>query len=174
MPHRAHRNSLGPFGNTGLRPSIPLLLWAAVPGAPNDGRRLSIAIPREKWFHRPFSPFQARPTSAYPVHYKPALASSAIPMLLLLAPPCGWAGYDPRSPGRQRFHVLHSSREDLGPLCTPAVLRVRAGMTLSTRTRLLTFWFQPFSTHLAGCLLTMLASVQFVLTMSSNSNSTPD
>src|SRR6266581_426916 len=46
-------------------------------------------------------------------------------------------------------------------------------MTLSTRTRLLTFWFKPISSHLACCFLTMLASVQFVLTMSSNSNSTP-
>src|SRR6266705_6937140 len=46
-------------------------------------------------------------------------------------------------------------------------------MTLSTRTRLLTFWFKPSSSHLACCFLTMLASAQFVLTMSSNSNSTP-
>ena len=50
------------------------------------------------------------------------LASSAIPMLLLLALPYGWADYDRRSPGSQPFHVLHPSQEDLGPLRTPAVL----------------------------------------------------
>src|SRR6266704_5250530 len=37
-------------------------------------------------FHRLFSPFQTRPTWAYPTHYVPAFASSAIPRLLL--PPC--------------------------------------------------------------------------------------
>src|SRR6267154_6690194 len=37
-------------------------------------------------FHRLFSPFQTRPTWACPTHYVPALASSAIPRLLL--PPC--------------------------------------------------------------------------------------
>jgi hypothetical protein len=30
--------------------------------------------------------------------------------------------HDPRGPGSQRFHVLHSAPEDLGSLCTPAVL----------------------------------------------------
>ena len=35
--------------------------------------------------------------------------------------PCGWGDHDQRGPSQQRFHVLHSSREDLGPLCTPAV-----------------------------------------------------
>ena len=56
--------------------------------------------------------------------------------------PCGSGDHDPRGPGSQRFHVLHSTPEDLGPLCTPAVLRVRAGMTLSTRTRLHTLLVQ--------------------------------
>src|SRR5437867_8942721 len=35
--------------------------------------------------HKLFSPFQTRPTWAYPTHYMPAFASSVIPMLLLLA-----------------------------------------------------------------------------------------
>lgn len=43
------------------------------------------------------------------------------------APPCGWGGHDPRGPERQRFHVLHSIREELGPLCTPAVLGFASG-----------------------------------------------
>ena len=38
-----------------------------------------------KRFHKLFSPFQTRPTWAYPTHYMPAFASSVIPMLLLLA-----------------------------------------------------------------------------------------
>ena len=45
MPHGAHRSSLEPFSNTGLRPSTPLLLWAAALGAPSDGCRSSIAFP---------------------------------------------------------------------------------------------------------------------------------
>ena len=36
--------------------------------------------------------------------------------------PCGSGDHDRRGPGPQRFHVLHSTPEDLGPLCTPAVL----------------------------------------------------
>src|SRR5271157_5816205 len=114
MPHGAHRNPLEPFGNTGLAAFVAVLLWATALGAPSDGCRSSIAIPMWKWFRIPFSPFQARPTWAYPAHYKPALASSVIPRLLLLAPPCGWADHDPRGPGSQRFHVLHSTPEDLG------------------------------------------------------------
>ena len=31
--------------------------------------------------------------------------------------PCGWGGHEPRGPEIQRFHVLHSIPEDLGPLC---------------------------------------------------------
>src|ERR1035441_8670688 len=65
---------------------VAVLLCATALGAPSDGCRSSVAIPKLKWFHIPSSPFEARPTWAYPVRYKPALASSAIPMLLL--PPC--------------------------------------------------------------------------------------
>ena len=42
----------------------------------------------------------------------------AAPALL----PCGLDDHERRGPGRQLFHVLHSTRMDLGPLCTPAVL----------------------------------------------------
>src|SRR5437667_7887417 len=31
--------------------------------------------------------------------------------------PCGWGGHERRGPEQQPFHVLHSIREDLGPLC---------------------------------------------------------
>ena len=30
--------------------------------------------------------------------------------------PCGWGGHEQRGPEQQRFHVLHSIQEDLGPL----------------------------------------------------------
>jgi len=36
--------------------------------------------------------------------------------------PCGSGDHDRRGPGPQLFHVLHSTPEDLGSLCTPAVL----------------------------------------------------
>ena len=35
---------------------------------------------------------------------------------------CGSGDHDQRGPGPQRFHVLHSTPEDLGSLYTPAVL----------------------------------------------------
>ena len=31
--------------------------------------------------------------------------------------PCGWGDHERRDPERQRFHVLHSTREDLGLPC---------------------------------------------------------
>ena len=31
--------------------------------------------------------------------------------------PCGWGGHERRGPEQQPFHVLHSIRERLGPLC---------------------------------------------------------
>ena len=31
--------------------------------------------------------------------------------------PCGWGDHEQRGPEQQRFHVLHSIREGLGPLC---------------------------------------------------------
>ena len=31
--------------------------------------------------------------------------------------PCGWGGHEQRGPEQQRFHVLHSIREELGLLC---------------------------------------------------------
>ena len=33
------------------------------------------------------------------------------------ARPCGWGGHERRGPKVQRFHVLHSIQEGLGPLC---------------------------------------------------------
>jgi len=41
--------------------------------------------------------------------------------------PCGSGDHDRRGPGPQLFHVLHSTPEDLGSLCTPAVSEMRAG-----------------------------------------------
>ena len=57
-------------------------------------------------------------------------------MLLLLSLPCGWGDHDPRGPGPQRFHVLHSIPEDLGPLCYTGSPVSSRRATLRTRTRL--------------------------------------
>ena len=115
MPHGAHPIPLGSFGNHGLRPSS-LCSCGQVEVVPQT----FLAFPGQTDVGISITPL--------------ALASSVIPMLLLLALPCGWADYDQRGPGRQRFHVRIQHPEDLGPLCTPAVLYVRAEMTLSTRT----------------------------------------
>ena len=89
--------------------------------APSDRRRSSFALPVKAVPHS-FLPGSTRPTWAYPTHYTSALAFSVIPMLRLLGLPYGWAGHDPRGPGRQLFQVLHSIPDTLGPLYTPAAL----------------------------------------------------
>ena len=47
----------------------------------------------------------------------PALAFSAFSRLRPHTLPCGWGGHEQRGPEKQRFHVLHSLQEGLGPLC---------------------------------------------------------
>jgi len=61
------------------------------------------------------------------VRYTPALASSVFSMLRLFTLPCGWGDHDNRGPSAQPFHVLHSIQENLGLLCTPAVLGFAPG-----------------------------------------------
>ena len=75
--------------------------------------------------------------------------------------PCGWGGHERRGPEIQRFHVLHSIRERLGPLCY-------TGSSLSARRATLDDpdWTAcPFGSSLeqprmAGFAFTILASVQ--------------
>jgi len=61
------------------------------------------------------------------MYYTSALASSVFSMLRLFTLPCGWGDHDDRGPSAQPFHVLHSIRENLGLLSTPAVLGFAPG-----------------------------------------------
>src|SRR5215475_1910051 len=67
-------------------------------------------------------PGETRPTWAYPMHYTPALASSALSMLLLLTRLAVRSAR--REPGeRAAFPCsITIGVDDLGPLFTPAVL----------------------------------------------------
>ena len=56
-----------------------------------------------------------------------ALASSVIPVLLPLNPPCGRSARSRGRAGWQRFHVLQRSRDGSGPLYTPAARSSRGG-----------------------------------------------
>jgi len=70
-------------------------------------------------------PGETRPTWAYPVHYTPALASSALSMLLLLTRLAVRSAR--REPGERTAFPCSATIcvDDLGPLSTPAVHRSR-------------------------------------------------
>ena len=45
----------------------------------------------------------------------PGFGFFGLPNAAPALPAYGRAGHDPRGPGQQLFHVLHSTQEDLGP-----------------------------------------------------------
>ena len=55
--------------------------------------------------------------------------------------PCGWGGHEQRGPEQQRFHVLHSIQEGLGPLCyTGSLVSVPPGHVRRPGLDCLPFW----------------------------------
>ena len=72
--------------------------------------------------------------------------------------PCGWGSHKLRGPEQQRFHVLHSIQEGLGPLCyTGSALSVRRA-TLDDPDSTACLLAKPIS--LFGCFsMTVLKSV---------------
>ena len=74
------------------------------------------------------------------------------------SPPYGWGGHEPRGPEQQRFHVLPSTQEGLGPLCyTGSPLSVRRA-TLDDPDSTACLLAKPVS--LFGCFaMTVLKSV---------------
>ena len=72
--------------------------------------------------------------------------------------PCGWGGHERRGPEIQRFHVLHSIQEGVGPLCyTGSSVSVRRA-TLDDPDSTACLLAKPVS--LFGCLpITVLKSV---------------
>ena len=75
-------------------------------------------------------PRETRPTWAYPLDYRAALASSILFMPFPLGLPCGRPALEqPRRDKNERlFHVPCWLQERLGPLSTPAVLHSRRAM----------------------------------------------
>jgi len=152
---------------------VTVLLWATVLGALSDRCRLSIAIP--SWsgstnfsrLSRPDRRGRIRLVTNRPWLLRSSHGCSCRPALRWGWPPPAWSrpAAFPCSAfitGRFRSALytgspLSSRRNDVKHPDSTAYLLVPAS--------------QP---HLAGCALTMLTSVQFVLTMSSHSSPTPD
>ncbi len=74
--------------------------------------------------------------------------------------PCGWGGHERRGPERQRFHVLHSIREDLGLLCyTGSSVCVRRATLDDPDSTACPFGSSLEQPRMAGFAFTMLASI---------------
>ena len=77
--------------------------------------------------------------------------------------PYGWGGHDRRGPGIQRFHVLHSIQEDLGPLCyTGSSVSTRRATFDDPDSTACPFGSSLKQPRMAGFAFTMLASVQLI------------
>ena len=75
--------------------------------------------------------------------------------------PCGWGGHEQRGPEIQRFHVLHSIRERLGPLCyTGSSESARQATFDDPDSTACPFGSSLEQPRMAGFAFTMLASVQ--------------
>ena len=139
------------------------LHWATAAGRTKRLASPIICISRFEAVPHALLPFDTWPTWAYPSHYMAALASSAFSMLQLFSPPCGWGDHDPRGPSAQPFHVLHSIRVDLGPLCytgsSVSARRVTFDDPDSTACPFGSSLKQP---RMAGFAFTMLTSVQLI------------
>ena len=74
--------------------------------------------------------------------------------------PCGWGDHEPRGPEQQRFHVLHSIREGLGPLCyTGSALSSRRATLDDPDSTACPFGSSLKQPRMAGFAFTMLTSV---------------
>ena len=74
--------------------------------------------------------------------------------------PCGWGGHDRRGPERQPFHVLHSIRERLGPLCyTGSSVSARRATLDDPDSTACPFGSSLKQPRMAGFAFTMLASI---------------
>ena len=172
MHHRTQRNPARQLGNTGMRPSLPRLLWARALGAPSDGSRSSIAIPNGSGstslsrHSRPDRRGHIRPITGRLWLLRSSPCCSCCPALRFGRP-------RRRGPGQQPFHVLHSTPEGLGPLSTPAVCGCAPGDVRAPGPDCIPFWFKPASLVWLVC-VNGACERSLCLTISSNSSPTPD
>ena len=74
--------------------------------------------------------------------------------------PCGWGDHEQRGPEQQRFHVLHSLREELGLLSyTGSAQRVRRATLDDPDSAARPFGSSLEQPRMAGFAFTMLASI---------------
>ena len=88
--------------------------------------------------------------------------------------PYGWGDHDRRGPSAPLFHVPHSTPEGLGPLCyTDSLMSSRRATLDNPVSTACPFGWSLKQPRMAGFAMTMLTSIQFVLTMSPDSSSLP-
>ena len=113
---KAHRNPLRQLGNTGSRPFRLRSIGRQLRDAPSDWRRSSFALPDLRRFHMrsrhstPGRRGHIRSITDRPWLLRPSQCGAFCPALRL-------GDHVPRGPSAPPFHVLHSTQEDLGPLC---------------------------------------------------------
>jgi hypothetical protein len=118
-------------------------------------------------------PGETRPTWAYPAHYTPALASSALSMLRLLtrlAVRSAWR--EPGEPAAFPCSTTIPSGRFRSALYTGSAT-FASGQNAAPEPDCLPLWFKPCTVSCGLFGFTMLASVYLVLTVSSHSSAAP-
>jgi hypothetical protein len=142
---------------------VAALHWATATGRTKRLASLIICFSRLEAVPHTILPFDTRPTWAYPAHYTPALASSALSMLPPLPRLAVRATTNcvARSNSVSMFCIRY--RMDLGPLCYTGSAKSARRATLddpdSTACHFGSSLKQP---RMAGFAFTMLTSVQLV------------
>ena len=141
---------------------VAALHWATAPGRTKRRASLIICFSRLEAVPQTLSPCQTWPTWAYPARYRrpwlfrPSQCCALHPALRLGRPRTTW-------PGTQRFHVLHSIRENLGPLCyTGSSVSARRATLDNPDSTACPFGSSLKQPRMAGFAFTMLASVQLI------------
>jgi hypothetical protein len=114
---RTHPNHIGQLGNTGLRPFTLRSIGRQLQDAPSDWHRSSFAFPGLRRFHR--LSCHSRPDRRGRIRHVTYRHWFLRSSQCCLRSPCLAVGVATNGVAQrlQRFHVLHSIREKLGPLC---------------------------------------------------------
>ena len=155
-----HRNPLGQLGNTGVWPFCAVLHWATAPGRTKRLASLVICISRFEAVPHTFLAIRDLTDVGISGALHTGLGFFGLLNAASATLPCGWGGHERRGPERQRFHVLHSIREGLGPLCyTGSLVSVRRATLDNPDSTACRFGSSLEQPRMARFSLTMLKSV---------------
>jgi hypothetical protein len=157
---RTHRSPLAQLGNTGLWPLSLRSIGRQLRDALSDWRRSSFAFPDVRRFHiRSCHSTPGRRGHIRRITHRRWLLRSS--QCCFRFPALRLGGHERRGPEIQRFHVLHSIRERLGPLCyTGSSLSARRATLDDPDSTACPFGSSLKQPRMAGFAFTMLASVQ--------------